>query len=570
MMNTIKKLLLIIGVIPFLTSCESFLDRPPLDEIGESSYWKTAIDLENYIVKYYAKFPTSSGDVFAIPYYFESFSDNMTQSRTPKPILDGNVQPNTGTWTGEWNDIRSVNIFFDNYNKCEDPFVEYKHTLGEAHFFKAWFYFKLVEKYGDLPWYAATVNAADEDLLYKPRDPRTLVVDSILMHLDKATEYLDSHSESANGNNGLTKEAALAFKTRVALYEGTWQKYHRDTPFGTEGADYNKYFSVCVQAAEELMNGNYRVGIYNTGNPDVDFHNLFILGNHAATTEVLFYRAFSIPAGAANSVNRYATIIPENYGVTWELVSSFLGKDGEPYDYINLASTAKGNDFLSTIGEQVDPRLRSIIWIPGQLVFESPEYIFDKPMLEQCPTGFQARMYARSDISVTDPGDSGFIIFRYGEVLLNYAEAKYELDGTVAYEQLDLLRHRAGMPDFTINSQGNDPNLVDYGYPISDELYEIRRERRVETALQAYRKQDLLRWAAHSLFKGKRFKGYPFKQSEFPDYVAELDENGLLDFQKNVLPNGLGFRPDRDYLESIPQTETILNPNLTQNPGWGN
>ncbi len=563
-----RKLLLIIGVIPFLLSCEDFLDRPPLDEIGQSSYWKTAIDLENYIIKYYAKFPTAAGDVFSIPYYYESFSDNMTQGRTPKPILDGNVQPNTGTWTSQWNDIRSINIFFDNYQKCEDPFVEYKHTLGEAHFFKAWFYFQLVEKYGDVPWYSTTITPEDEDLLYKPRDPRTLVVDSILMHLDKAAQYLDSHAESSYGNTSLTKEAALAFKTRVALFEGTWQKYHKNTPFGTEGADYNKYFMECVNAAEELMNGDYRVGIYNTGNPESDFHNLFILGNHSATEEVLFYRAYSITAGATTPMNRYATIIPENYGVTWELVSSYLGRDGMPYDYLGLASTTKGNDFLSTIGQEVDPRLRSVIWIPGQIVFESPEYIFDKPQLEQSPTGFQPRMYARSDIAATVPDDSGYIIFRYGEVLLNYAEAKYELDGTVAYEQLNLLRERAGMPEFVVNPQDSDPNLVDYGYPISDELYEIRRERRVETAIQTLRKQDWLRWAAHSLFKGKRFKGYPFKQSEFPDYPAELDENGLLDFQKSVLPDGLGFRPDRDYLESIPQTEITLNPNLTQNPGW--
>src|SRR5690606_16849522 len=131
--------------------------------------------------------------------------------------------------------------------------------------------------------------------------------------------------------------------------------------------------------------------------------------------------------------------------------------------------------------------------------------------------------------------------------LLNYAEAKYELEGIVAYEQLNMLRSRAGMPEFTVNSQNSDPSLMDYGYPISDELYEIRRERRVETAIQTLRKQDWLRWAAHSLFKGKRFKGYPFKQSEFPNYSAELDENGLLDFQKSVLPDGLGFRPDQDY-----------------------
>jgi hypothetical protein len=567
-MNTIKRLLIFVSILPFLLSCEEFLEQPPLDKIGQVSYWKTAIDLENYIIKYYAKFPTSAGDVFTIPYYYETFSDNLTRGQTPQPILDGNVQPNTGTWTSQWNDIRGINIFFDNYRKCEDPFVDYKHTLGEAYFFKAWFYFQLVEKYGDVPWYSTTISPNNEELLFKPRDPRTLVVDSILMHLDKAFELLDSHAESAHGNNGLTKEAALAFKTRVALYEGTWQKYHNGTPFATPGANPKKYFSECVKAAEELMNGNYRVGIYNTGDPESDFHNLFILGNHSATKEVLFYRAYSLSAGITTQVNRYATIEPQNYGVTWELVSSYLGKDGLPYDYLGLASIAKGNDFLTTIGNDIDPRLQAIIWIPGQVVFESPEYIFEKPMLEQSPTGFQPRMYARSDIIANVPDDSGFIIFRYGEVLLNYAEAKYELDGTVAYQQLNMLRSRAGMPEFTVNTQSSDPGLVDYGYTISDELYEIRRERRVETALQTLRKQDWMRWAAHSLFKGKRFKGYPFKESEFPNYPAVLDENGLLDFQKSQLPNGLGFRPGQDYLESIPQTEIILNPNLTQNPGW--
>jgi hypothetical protein len=119
-----------------------------------------------------------------------------------------------------------------------------------------------------------------------------------------------------------------------------------------------------------------------------------------------------------------------------------------------------------------------------------------------------------------------------------------------------------------VNPQNSDYNKLDYGYTISDELYEIRRERRVETAIQRMRESDWKRWAAHALFKGKRFKGYPFKPSEFPTYSAMLDENGLLDYQKSEIPNGHSFRPDQDYLLSIPQTEITLNPNLTQNPGW--
>jgi hypothetical protein len=405
-------------------------------------------------------------------------------------------------------------------------------------------------------------------MLLKPRDSRTLVVDSILMHLDKAFTYLDSRKTSDYGNTSLTKEAALAFKTRVALYEGSWQKYHHGTVFATAGADPGKYFRICVDAAEELMNGDYTVGLYKTGNPAADFHDLFTRSNMGSIGEVLFYRAYSIADASQHNVNHYATLYPEDFCVTWELVSSYLGKDGKPYDYLALAQTTQGNSFLTTIAADCDPRLQAVVWIPGQKVFDNPASNFTKPLLTKSPSGFQPRMYSRTDISADDPDDSGFIILRYAEVLLNYAEAKYELDGTVAYPQLNLLRERAGMPAFTINPQSDDLNPDDYGYAVSDELYEIRRERRVETAIQNLREMDWKRWAAHALFKGKRFKGYPFKKAEFPTYKATLDENGLLDYMKKVLPDGHRFRPDQDYLESIPLDELTLNPNLVQNPGW--
>lgn len=105
--------------------------------------------------------------------------------------------------------------------------------------------------------------------------------------------------------------------------------------------------------------------------------------------------------------------------------------------------------------------------------------------------------------------ETGLILLRYGEVLLNYAEAKCELDNSVAYEALNLLRKRAGMPDFSVNAQSLDKNKVDYGYSITDELYEIRRERRVEMALEGQRDEDYMRWAASALFKNKRPKDIP-------------------------------------------------------------
>lgn len=162
----------------------------------------------------------------------------------------------------------------------------------------------------------------------------------------------------------------------------------------------------------------------------------------------------------------------------------------------------------------------------------------------------------------------GYIIFRYGEVLLNYAEAKCELDVAIATKQLNLLRKRAGMPEFTVNLQSTDLNRINYGYPIPDALYEIRRERRVEMAFEGQRDEDLMRWAAHKLFKNKRPKGYPFDPSEFPDYTPAVDENGLMDYWADFLLDGYKFREKQAYLYSIPQDELTLNPHLKQNPGW--
>jgi hypothetical protein len=494
----------------------------------------------------------------------------------PSPVLNGERTKRTGNWTGEWRNIRNVNIFFKNYGRCEDSFDSYKHYVGEAHFFRAWFYFDLLKSYGDLPWYSEVLDLDSDDQLNRPRDPRTLVADSILADLDKAISYLDVRSTT--GNSRISKEAALALKTRIALFEGTWQKYHANTPFGTAGADPAKYFRQSVSAAEELIKGNYTVGLYSQGKPDSDYFTLFGLDNMSNVNEVLLYKAFNAADGARNSTQSTITYNTNQKGVTWDLVSSYLSKSGKPYNYIQLAQTTKGNDFLTRIAADCDPRLKSTIWIPGDLMAQVVNLFFTKPTINEgalqlCPTGFQVKKTANpysnsAGQSWEIPSETGYIILRYGEVLLNYAEAKYELDKTVAVEQLNLLRARVGMPAFSVNPQSSDPNRVDYGYNVTDELYEIRRERRVELALEGQRKDDYRRWAAHTLIKSKRPKGYPFKQSEFPTFKPVLDENGLIDYYSTIMPVGYKFRENIDYLTSIPQDELSLNPNLIQNPGW--
>ncbi len=563
----IFKYILLISIIVLIGSCqEDFLDRPPLDKIGTESYWKTAGDLENYVLQFYPKLP-SHGSGAGMPRE-DANSDNMILT-VANSVMNGERAPTTGNWIGDWDEIRSINIFFDNYQNVETDLNTYQHYLGEAHFFRAWFYFNLVKKYGDVPWYSSALYPGSEGLM-KARDPRTLVIDNILSDIDNAIQYLDTRADI--GNARLNKESALAFKTRVALFEGTWQKYHAGTPFATQGANPDKYFQACVAAAEELMSGPYTKGLYS------NYYELFGLDNMSSVREVLLYKVANSSESMGNNVQFYTTVRTNQMSVTWGHVASYLDKNGIPYDYLGLALIAKGNAFLTQIAANCDPRLKATIWIPGDLRVASANETFDKPFIDRggeelCATGFQVKKFSNpySSGAGKDWGgnsETGYILFRYAEVLLNYAEAKYELDGTVATTQLNLLRARVGMPNFTVNSQSSDLNPVDYGYTISDELYEIRRERRIELALEGFRQEDYQRWAAHSLFTGKRPLGYPFDAAEFPLYNPPLNESGLIDYYKNQLPNGYQFRPGQDYLDDIPQDELTLNPNLTQNPGW--
>ena len=560
-----------VSCMTLLCSCENFIDLQPMDKITMDDYWSTSTELEYYTRQFYPSFCPWTQMVAEMA----TDNDDMITG-SPSVIMDGVRSKTTGNWTGEWTSIRNVNIFFEHYTKCKSGYDAYKQYLGEAYFFRAWFYFNLLKKYGDVPWYSHVIEMDDTEALMRPRDSRLLIADSILADLGNAITHLELRKDV--GNNRINKEAALAFKTRVALFEGSWQKYHANTDFGTAGADPAKYFRICVEAAEELMKGDYKVGIYSTRNPDEDYYKLFGFDNMSDINEVLLYRAFNAAEGAGNSTQGFITYNSNSKGITWELVSSYLDKNGKPYDYLNTAASNKGNAFLTKIAEDCDVRLKSTVWIPGDLMSVGENAYFNGPTVEGgalqlCPTGFQVKKTANPSSpaagkSWETQAETGLILLRYGEVLLNYAEAKCELDNSVAYEALNLLRQRAGMPDFTVNAQSLDKNKMDYGYSITDELYEIRRERRVEMALEGQRDEDYMRWAASALFKNRRPKGYPADLAQNPNLSSKVDENGLIDYYKGVMPDGYQFRDKQDYLYSIPQDELTLNPNLKQNPGW--
>lgn len=575
--------MLTLTVLLLFSACD-VLDQSPLDEISNDDYWKTVSDLENYTLQFYPSFPTfrnSDGHQGNIGADGLAGTDHEINS-VPISVLNGTrtIVNSGGNW--DWTDIRSVNIFFENYYNVDDTEENMAQYVGEAHFFKAWYYFEKLRRYGDVPWYTNSLDL-DSPELYAARTSRESVADSILAHLDVAIEKLTLLSDVSGGNNRLSKEAALLFKSRVALYEGTWQKYHANTDFGTAGVDPTKYLSAAVAAAEELMTGEYTVAI--TGSSADDYTTLFASTDLSSNEEIILWADFDKTLNTfSHNFQQYVTSYTDQTSITYELVRNYLGTDGKPFDYDDLAQQKQGSAFLTALGESIDPRFKQVVWVPGQTMWDNTAgtQLFDLPFLDKTSeakntTGFQ--LHKGADPKDPTAGgaqgystacETGAVIFRYAEALLNYAEAKAELGETVDYTiSLDLLRQRVQMPDFEVQADDSRDAYADFGYTLTDELYEIRRERAVELASEGFRYDDWRRWRAHSLFKGKRPTGFPYLASEYGASVSvPVNDDGLADPFQSSLPTGYDFNEARDYLECIPVNEITLNPALTQNPGW--
>jgi starch-binding outer membrane protein, SusD/RagB family len=575
------KKLTYIGVIALLLftsiSCtdDEFLNRAPLDAISEADFWSTPNDLQLYVNQFYTMLPEFPG--WGGGYLWDdNNSDNMHHS-TYNTRLAGLLSITAGNSGWNYARLRSINIMLDQYEKVTGPKSDIDAMVGEAYFFRAYFYFGLLKNYGDVPWIEKPLTPDSEEL-FAPRSSRSVVVDNLLADLDKAVTLLRPRS-TATGNR-INKEAALVFKSRVALYEGTWQKYHSGTPFGTQGGAATKYLQAAADAAKQLIDMN-TASIYNTGKPDTDYGKLFNSDDLTGITEAILWRRYSVALNMTHNMQRYIPLSGGGTGLTKSLVESYLCTDGQP---ISLSPLYQGDKSLQAVVANRDGRLKQTIWIPGdptEIVGGQVVKAFEKPRIDgggedRNTTGYQLKKGAdptSPGIQTPGTGITALVIFRYAEALLNYAEAKAEL-GTLTQPDVDMtinkLRKRAGLPDLSLSSIANDPK---WEFPsLSPVINEVRRERRVEFACEGYRFDDLARWRAHHLVVGKRPVGAWFDQSLFPNMVIGstilLDGEGYIDYLKNSLPNGWGFKPERDYLLPVPPDQITLNDKLTQNPGW--
>lgn len=582
-----------------LISCNDLLDKTPQSQLTQDSYFKTESDLILFSNSFYDDLLDKS------PY--DEQSDVLVQQNLSDEMRGGNIRivpASGGGWT--WTTLRKINTLLGNIDKCEDSQARL-HYSALARFFRAYFYFEKVKRFGDVPWYDKELFDNDEDL-YKPRDSRETILSHMLEDIDYAIAYLPGRTEEKSSPFRVTKGAAAALKSRFCLYEGTYRKYRN---LILDGHDGNYYLEQAAKAAQILIDGEekgqYR--IYSTGHPDTDYRDLFA-AEDANTDEYILAIKFDYTTSIYHNATAF-TLVPTQGrpGLTRKMVNTYLMKSsGKPFTDQPGWETA---DFMEEVKDR-DPRLAQSIRTPGYTRIGRDEVL--APDLSSSVTGYQPTKFVQDpsasggNVDRNDRSTCDLPVFRYAEVLLNYAEAKAEL-GSLTQEDLDKtinqIRSRVNMPALNMADANAHPDTYlasdTYGYPnVSGEnkgvILEIRRERTIELLQEGFRYYDLVRWKNGSCLdqsiKGMYFPGpgnydltgdgkpdvYLYSGDAKPeaedaqiykigkDVILSEGEKGYLDYHQNI--SRTPFNEERDYLYPIPINERSLNPNLTQNPGW--
>lgn len=587
-----RYIIIAIALITGLTACD-VLDTKPLSQISPETYFKTETDLQLFSNTFYNNLLDKS------PY--DDQSDLYIQQNLSAEMIGGNRRtvPNSGGgWS--WGDLRKMNTLLVYIDQCEDEAAVVKYT-ALTRFFRAYFYFDKVKRFGDVPWYDKELGSADEDL-YKPRDSRELVMTRMIEDIDYAIENLPSEVSTYRVN----KWAALALKARFCLFEGTYRKYHN---LSLEGNNYSYYLQQSANAAAELINeGPYT--LYSTGSPNKDYLTLFAQEN-ASKDEYILAMKFDFSLGIYHNATAHTVVATQGRpGLTRKMVNSYLNVDGTAFtDQEGWQEAA----FVDEVKDR-DPRLAQSIRTPGYTRIGTSKVL--APDLTGSVTGYHPVKFVQDptasggNVDRNDRSTADLPVFRYGEVLLNYAEAKAEL-GTLNQGDLDIsinkLRERVGMPYLNMQAANANPDWylssAEYGYTNvtgTDKgvILEIRRERAIELNQEGFRFDDLVRWkAGYSI--DQEIYGIYFKQPgaydltgdgvadvilyeegtskpTAPDGVQVLligedillseGDHGYIYYHKNIARTK--FSEVRDYLYPIPINERSLNNNLTQNPGW--
>lgn len=584
-MKAIKLISVLLVLIGSYACNDDFLDRLPQTELAPENFFNNPQDLVTYSNGFYSMLPgsgiatwdTQSDNCLAVQ------ASELTRILTTDNASSENV---TGGWS--WGDLRKINFFLENYQRVGGTEEFMAHYAGVARFFRAMFYYSKIKRFGIVPWYSGTMGTADEDLLYKTQDSRELVVDSIMADLDYAIEHV---WEEADGFGTIDKWSALFLKSRIALHEGTFRRYHPELDLAETAA---QFLQESLDASLDLMESG-RYSVFSTGDTAMDYYNFFAADEYFDNPEVILASVYDEKFERGSSLNYI--LYNYDFSIAKNLANTYLYTDGTRFtDNVRYPTKKFVDEFTDR-----DPRMHQTIMGPG-ITRNGEKYV---PIVTPGgnPTGYVQRKFYIDNLDGTYYGD--IPIYRYGEVLLNYAEALAEL-GTITQNDLDisinLLRDRVGMPHMDLDQVMTDIDTVllarypNVSGPSLGAILEIRRERRVELACEGRRYDDLMRWYCGKLLE-QDFLGMFFPRpgrydmtgdevedlilvEEMPPTVDQEPGMVYLSLENIALTEGFkgniiskeaenkNFVEPKYYYRPVPRQQVILNPDLQQVFGW--
>ena len=603
----------------FIVTSAIFVSCSKLEQLPQATASKDAVfssekGLELYANSFYRMLPSANNVHTA-----DAMSDYAARRDAPRFIRPGAYSPNVtdntsasaydlvalglgpdSDWNWGWRSLRNINYFIENNTDARIPDDVRKHFTGLARFFRAFFYFEKVKRYGDVPWVGKPLDV-DDPALFNARDSRTLVMDSVLADINYAAENIRTTTDPTRTQ--ITKWVALAFKARICLFEGTMRKYHTNLNLGSSA---DTWLSEAASTAEKIMNeSGYK--LYEGAGPGQSYRRVFTSATPVAD-EIMLAAVLDASLSVLHAANWYYT--SATTGVRFSFIRTFINTylniDGTPFTDNPGYETMQFKDEVKNRDRRLEQTIRMGNYkrLSGSTLVPAP------PVFSYTFTGYMPIKWTLDDalFDTRDLNNNAVSIFRYAEVLLNYAEAKAEL-GTLTdadwAKTIGALRKRAGITGgLTTKPVAVDPYLQSKYFPgISDPvILEVRRERGIELTMEGFRFYDIVRWKRGELME-MEWNGIYVPGLDTP---LDLNEDGILDvaFYKtlpanrpagvtyvNVSPT-VGSTPnsqrlknddfgeltwlsniqrkweDKNYFYPIPEQAKTTNPQLGQNPGW--
>ncbi|MBB5441299.1 hypothetical protein HDC92_005006 [Pedobacter sp. AK017] len=488
------KIVFVFLVIVF-SGCKKFLDRPPLTSETDDTAWTSEEKLRLYANKYYTDFFDGYGigvNTDGAPLVGYTNSDDMV-TQGNQANLTRSV-PNSSIWS--YSTIRSVNIMLDRIESKMSSILSPEaraHWTGIGRFFRGYRYSELVKSFGDVPYYTREISNTELDELYKPRTPRNEVMDGVYEDWKFALQNVRLN----DGEQNVNRYIVAGFVSRLALTEGTWQKYYYKS---NERA--KKFLDLAVEAADMVISsGKYDI--------TTDYKTLFTSKELKGNKECILYRNYDPAAGVTHSIASYGNLAESTTnGPTSDLIKSYILNTGGVWQN---ASSAIQDFNLDNLIKTRDSRFEATFYSKPSLLNKGSFYYITKFLPRDVEKRTQVDLLGMPAEFVGSKNETDAPVLRYAEVLLNWIEAKAELAtiGGTAVVQNDIdktinkIRSRPLAPEAVTRGVVKTTNLSLAALPtdpdrdpdVSSLIWEIRRERRMEFAFETFRLADLRRWS---------------------------------------------------------------------------